>query len=430
MPQTIALDALDFTSLVRAGDLVCWGQASAEPLALTRRLMTQRNRIGGFSAFIGISLAETTDPAHADRVRFTSFCGTGTNRKLAAAGAIDILPIHYSDLPSVLYERVDVLLLQVAEHPQGGRFSLSCASDYVAALASSARVVIAEVNRQAPFTSAEIEVQNIDFVVRTDRPLPEMTKAAPSAVERAIAANVASLVEDGATLQLGLGALPDCVTDLLVDRRDLGLHTGVMGDGAMRLMQSGAITNARKPFDAGLSVTGTLLGSKELFDFAHLNSAIALRPIAVTHALRTLASLPKFTAINSALEVDLSGQMNTEIVGGRYVGAVGGALDFLRGARASQRGLPIVALPSTVEVKGRRRSRIVTRLAGPATIGRADAAIIVTEHGVADLRGLSLAERADKLIGIVDPEFRDELRFFVINGIDKPLEVLPPRRNS
>jgi acyl-CoA hydrolase len=413
MPQTIALDALDFTSLIRAGDLVCWGQAMAEPLSLTRRLMAQRERIGGFSAFIGISLAETTDPAHADHVHFTSFCGTGTNRKLAAAGAMDILPLHYSDLPSVLREKADVLLLQVAEHPHGGRFSLSCASDYVEALVSSARVVIAEVNRQAPFTSAEISIEDIDFIVRTDRPLPEMTKASPSPVERSIAVNVASLVEDGATLQLGLGVLPDCVADLLVDRRDLGLHTGVMGDGAMRLIQSGAITNLRKPFDTNLSVTGTLLGSRELLGFAHMNPAIALRPIASTHALATLAALPKFTAINSALEIDLSGQMNTEIVGGRYVGAVGGALDFLRGARASQGGMPIVALPSTVEVQGQHRSRIVPGLSGPATIGRADAAIVVTEHGIADMRGLSLAERARKLIAIADPEFHDELQYWV-----------------
>lgn len=161
-----------------------------------------------------------------------------------------------------------------------------------------------------------------------------------------------------------------------------------------------------------------------------MNPAIALRPIALTHALATLASLPKFTAINSALEIDLSGQMNTEIVGGRYVGVVGGALDFLRGARASQGGMPIVALPSTVEVQGRRRSRIVPGLAGPATIGRADAAIVVTEHGIADLRGLSLAERARKLIAISDPEFRDELRFWDDTNRGYASEALPHRRGS
>lgn len=409
MASEIELDSLDFSALVRPGELVCWGQASAEPLALTSRLMAQRSRIGAFRAFIGIGLSDTLEPAHADCVAFSSFCGTGTNRRLAGAGALDILPLHYSDLANVLREKVDVLLLQLAEHPQGGLYSLSCASDYVEGLVGSARVVIAEINRQAPFTSAEIAVEDIDVMVRTDRPLPELARAAPSEVERAIAAHVAAMVEDGATLQLGLGALPDSIADLLVDRRDLGFHSGVMGDGAMRLIECGAISNARKSRDPGLSVAGTLLGSRKLLDFAHMNPAIRLRPVEVTHDAATLAALPAFTAINSALEVDLSGQANTEMVGKSYVGAVGGAVDFLRGARASQGGLPIIALPSTVSVKGESRSRIAARLSGPASITRADVAIIVTEYGAVDLRGLSLQERARKLISIAAPQFRDEL---------------------
>lgn len=409
MTRRIALEALDFAEFVRSGDLVCWGQAAAEPLPLTARLMAQRDHVGGFSAFIGIGLGDTPDPAYTDRVRFTSFCGTGTNRKLAAAGALGILPVHYSDLPGVLAGRIDVLLLQVAEHPDGGRFSLSCACDYVETLVRAARVVIAEVNRRAPFTSAEIAAADIDAIVCTDRPLPELGRTAPTPAERAIAAHVAALVPDGATLQFGLGAVPDCAAELLVDRRNLGLHTGVLSDGAMGLMRAGAVTNALKPFCRGVTVAGTLLGSRELLDFAHLNPSIAMKPISVTHALAVLAQLPAFTAINSALEVDLSGQANTETVGERYVGTIGGALDFLRGARASAGGLPIIALPSTVEVKGQRRSRITDRLSGPATIGRADAAIIVTEHGIADLRALTLAERAEALIAIADPAFRDGL---------------------
>lgn len=409
MTQTIELEALDFAAFVRPGDVVCWGQAAAEPLPLTARLMAQRDHVGGFSAFIGIGLGDTPDPAYTDRVRFTSFCGTGTNRRLAAAGALGILPVHYSDLPGVLAPQVDVLLLQLAEHPAGGRFSLSCACDYVETLVGSARVVIAEVNRRAPFTSAEIAAADIDAIVRTDRALPELGRAAPTAAERAIAAHVASLVPDGATLQFGLGAVPDCVADLLLDRSDLGLHTGILSDGAMRLMRAGAVTNARKPDHRGVTVAGTLLGSRELLDFAHLNPAIAMRPIRVTHSLAVLARMPGFTAINSALEVDLSGQANTETVGGRYLGTIGGALDFLRGARASAGGLPIIALPSTAEVKGERRSRIVSRLSGPATTGRADAAIIVTEHGIADLRGLTLDQRAKALTAIADPAFRDSL---------------------
>lgn len=417
MPQLATLEALDFAALVRAGDLVCWGQAAAEPLPLTRLLMAQRERIGRFSAFIGIGLGDTPDPAFTDCVRFQSFCGTGTNRRLAAAGALDILPVHYSDLPGVLSGKVDVLLLQLAEHPDDGRLSLSCASDYVATLAQSARLVVAEINRQAPFTSAEIDRADIDIIVRTDRPLLELTRAEPTPVERAIAAHVAALVEDGATVQFGLGALPDCVGELLADRRGLGLHSGVLGDGAMRLIQQGVITNEHKAIDRGVSVAGTLLGSRALFDFAHLNPAIALKPIAATHALSVLARQPRFTAINSAIEVDLSGQANTEMAGGRYVGAMGGAVDFLRGARASHGGVPIIALPATTIVKGELRSRIVADLSGPATIGRADAGVIVTEYGIADLRGASLTERVEKMIAIADPEFREILRFEARRGL-------------
>lgn len=417
MPQLTTFDTLDFASLVRAGDLVCWGQAAAEPLPLTRLLMAQRARIGQFSAFIGISLGDTPDPAYTDQVRFQSFCGTGTNRKLATAGALDILPVHYSDLPGALSGRVDVLLLQLAEHPDDGRLSLSCASDYVATLAQSARLVVAEVNRQAPFTTAEIDPRDIDIIVRTDRPLLELTRAEPTPAERAIADHVATLVEDGATVQFGLGALPDCVSELLTDRRGLGLHSGVLSDGAMRLIQQGVITNEHKVTDRELSVAGTLLGSRALLDFVHLNPAIALKPIAATHALDVLARQPRFTAINSAIEVDLSGQANTEMAGGRYVGAIGGAVDFLRGARASRGGVPIIALPATTVVKGERRSRIVANLSGPATIGRADAAVIVTEYGIADLRGASLAERLEKMITVADAEFREILRFQARRGL-------------
>ncbi|MDX3806224.1 acetyl-CoA hydrolase/transferase family protein [Bosea thiooxidans] len=408
-PLTTSLEALDFAAIIRPGDSICWGQGCGEPTALTGRLMEQRAQTGGFSAFVGIGLGDAVDPAHADHVRFTSFCGTGTNRKLAAVGALDILPVHYSDLPKTLAGQVDVLLLQLAEHPHDGRLSFSCTSDYVEGLAKIARLVVAEINAQAPFTSALIDANDIDIAIRTDRAPLALARGRPSDVEQAIAANVAALVEDGATLQLGLGALPDSIADLLVDRRDLGLHSGLLGDGAMRLIQSGAVTNAAKPVDRGLSVTGTLLGSLELLDFAHLNSTIEVRPIVETHSLPKLAALPRFTAINSAIEVDLSGQANTEIAGGRYVGAVGGALDFLRGARASQGGVPILALPSSAEVQGKMTSRIVANLSGPATIGRADASIVVTEYGIADLRGLSLADRLQKMIAIAHPNFRETL---------------------
>lgn len=410
MPRIIDVDRLDLSEIVKAGDVVAWGQACAEPLTLTRGLMAARRKIGPIGAFIGISLGATPDPSYADDVRFMSFCGTGTNRRLAGAGKLDILPIHYSDLPAALERRVDVLMLQLAQAPDG-RYSLAAACDYVQDLARTARTVIAEVNRQAPFTDAAIDVSEIDYLVHTDYGPLELEHAEPSDVDRRIAARVADLVEDGATMQFGLGAIPETVAALLGNRRDLGLHTGIMSDAAMELMLSGAITNALKPFDAGKSVTGSLLGSRRLLDFADHNPAISMRPISYTHALSRLAELPRFTAVNSAVEVDLRGQANTEMAGGRYVGAVGGAVDFARGAKNSVGGLPILALPSTAVLRdGSSASRIVCDLSGPATIGQADSGIVVTEHGHADLRGLSLSERVKSLVAIAAPEFRDELR--------------------
>lgn len=408
MPELKDISAINFVDIVRQGDVVCWGQACGEPLALTERLMQQRGDIGSFQAFIGISLSDTPDPAFTDKVDFTSFCGTGNNRRLAKNCQLDILPHHYSDLPGLLTERVDVLLLQLAER-QDGSLSLSSSCDYIQALLPTARTVVAEVNRQAPASDTLVDPADIDLLVRTDYVPAQLARSSASPVEQSIATHVAGLIEDGATLQFGLGGVPEAVAALLKGHKNLGLHTGVMSDCAVDLITSGAIDNSLKPVDHGVSVTGALLGTKKLFDFAHLNPNVALRPVSYTHNLSTLASLPKFTAINSAIEVDFSGQANTEIAAGVYVGAIGGAVDFARGAQHSPGGLPILALPSSVQTKHGKQSRIVVRLNGPAAIGRADVGIVVTEHGVADLRGRSLVERASALMAIADPACRDDL---------------------
>ena len=409
MHQQIEADALNFADFIHPGDVVVWGQACGEPLTLTRNLMAQRHQVGTFNAFIGISLSESANPEYTDRVRFQSFCGTGRNSRLAAAGKLEILPMHYSHLTPVLKRRVDVLMLQVSRHPDGG-YSLGSCCDYVKELVGSARLVIAEVNRQAPVTDARINTGQIDIFVEADYPPAAMMAQAPSPANRRIASNVADLIDDGATVQFGLGATPDCVAELLMDRRHLGLHGGVLSDAGMALMASGAIDNSLKPVDAGLSVTGTLLGTNDLLKFADGNTAIAMRPISHTHDIVTIARLPAFTAINSALEVDLSGQANTESAGGRYLGTIGGSVDFSRGAQASKGGKAILALTATGQLRdGTLFSRIVPRLSGPATIGRADIGIVVTEHGIADLRGQTLDERRRLLIAIADPAFRDVL---------------------
>ncbi|PWC74388.1 acetyl-CoA hydrolase/transferase C-terminal domain-containing protein [Azospirillum sp. TSH64] len=409
MPREITLDALDFTEFVRPGDLVAWGQAAAEPLPLTAALMTQRHRIGGFRAFLGITLTGTADPAHADAVTFSSYCGTGENRRLAAAGLLDPLPCHYSDMAARLPGAVDVLLVQVAEGPHG--FSLSLAHEYLVPLVAAARLVIAEVNGRAPWTGGDgvLPADAIDVMVRTARPVVELPAADAGPVDRAIARRVAALIEDGSTLQMGLGGVPKAILGDLADRRDLGIHSGVIGDEVVDLIERGVVTNARKTVDRGVSVAGMLMGSRRLYQFADRNPAVSLRATAYTHDTGVLESIDRFVAINSAIEVDLTGQINAETVRGVHVGAVGGAVDFLRGAHRSRGGLPIIALPATAGGGDRTVSRIVGHLSGPVSTARSDAGIIVTEHGLADLRGLTLSQRVKRMIDVAAPPFREGL---------------------
>ncbi len=412
MALRLALDELDFVELVRPGDTVTWGQATAEPTLLTQRLMEQRHRVGPFSAFIGISHSPATvDPLNADGVNFLSYCGTGENRRLVEAGLLDIVPAHYSDMAARLPERIDVLLLQLAELEGKPGFSLGLAHEYLVPLIDSARIVVAEVNDRLPWTAGErlVAEEDIDVIVRTSRPVMEISTPAPGPVELAIARRVAELIDDGSTLQVGLGALPKAVLTQLRSHVDIGVHSGVIGDELVDLVEAGVITNARKIVDTGVSVAGLLVGSRRLYEFAHRNSSLAMRSTAYTHNLSVLQRIDRFVAVNSAIEVDLTGQVNAEVARGKYVGAVGGAVDFLRGAHLSKGGLPVIALPSKVGGAGHTIGRIVSRLSGPVSTARSDAGIVVTEHGVADLRGLSRRQRIKRMIELADPDLREAL---------------------
>lgn len=411
MPHLLHLESLDLAGLVQPGDTVMWGQANAEPLPLTQALMAQRHKIGRFRVMLGIANTSTCKPEHADRVDFISYCGAGANRELADAGLLQVLPSHYSELPELITSgalRIDVLMLQLAPANAEGRYSLSIASEYLLPALDSARLVIAEINAQAPWTYADrtLTDDDLDAIVFSDRAPMENAVSPIRESARQIANHIAGLVEDGATLQMGIGAIPDAVLSALAEHRHLGVHSGSLGDGVARLMQSGAITNQRKPIDRGISVGGILMGSSLLHRYAHNNPSLQLRSTRYTHDAHVLASLDKLVAINSAVEVDLTGQVNSECAAGSYIGAVGGLIDFIRGARASRGGLTIIALPSTAGAQ----SRIVTKLSGPVTVARSDAVIVVTEHGVADLRGLTLDQRTRKLLQIAHPDHRTALQ--------------------
>ncbi|QJY31648.1 acetyl-CoA hydrolase/transferase family protein [Diaphorobacter sp. JS3050] len=400
-------------ALIRPGDTLWWGQATAEPLTLTRAVVQHRHALaqgGRLRVFVGIGASDTLQPGLADAIDFFGYAAGGPHRALAQAGVLDILPSHYSHLPGLIRAGVlpaDVVLLQVSPPDAQGRYSLGLVQEYLPAAIERARVVIAEVHPDVPWTHGGLHLQASDFALLIDAEHPplDQSRSAPGPVEQAIARHVAGWVEDGATLQLGIGNLPEAVLAALHGHRDLGLHSGAVGDGIAALAEAGVLTNARKSLDTGVGIGGILMGGERLRRWAHRNPQIELRGTDYTHDPAVLAASHKLTAINAAIEVDLTGQINAEVAAGCYVGAVGGAVDFLRGAARSKGGLPIVALPATAKGK----TRIVAQLSGPVSTPRSDGGLIVTEHGVADLRGQTLSRRVRRLIDIAAPEHRADL---------------------
>jgi acetyl-CoA hydrolase len=306
--------------------------------------------------------------------------------------------------------KVDVALLRVRPHPVSGHVTTGVIADYTQALIAAARCVIAEVDERLPITGQDalVPIGDIDHFVPAYGPEMLLPDPEPTPRDVRIAEIVASFIPDRATVQLGIGALPVAVCRALAGHRGLGIHSGVVPDALVDLVETGAVTNAHKGIDVGVSVTGGLFGSRRLFDFANENPAVAMRAADYTHNIATLARIASLFAVNSAVEVDLTGQANSEVAAGRYVGAVGGQLDFVRGAWASAGGRSIIALPATTP--DGRVSRIVRSLGGnPVTTPRGDADVVITEFGVAELRGCSFSERARRLAAIAHPDFRADL---------------------
>ncbi|PNQ03684.1 acetyl-CoA hydrolase/transferase family protein [Sphingobium sp. SA916] len=397
---------------VRPDSRVAVGHSTAEPTTLLEALVAQRADYAGARLLMHASFSTIVEAGHADCLHLQAFGAIGTQSSLTRAGVLDIVPIHLADVPRLAASGdldVDVVLLSVSPPDSRGRYSLGLVNDYMWAWVRRARVVIAEMNEQMPFTHGGpfLTEGDIGILVPSNRELIELPPASVGDVERRIAEHVAHFVEDGATLQFGVGAVPDAVAASLGAFKNLGIHSGVVPDAVVDLIQAGVVTNALKAIDRGVSVTGAVWGTRRLYDFVHDNPAFHVRPLTYTHAPETLARLDQFLSLNSAIEIDLAGQANLEEAQGRYIGAVGGTLDFVRGARLSQRGRSIVALPSTAA--NGRVSRIVPHLNGPTTIARSDIDTVITEFGSAELRGQPLSERRRRLIAIAHPGFRDEL---------------------
>src|SRR5277367_2510450 len=401
--MTVATDAsgLDLGAYLRSGDHIVWGQACGEPTTLVEALIAQAERIGRLAAFAATSFSGLLDAEAGKRLNLSSMGAIGALRTVAAAGRLGIVPCHVGQVATMIEQGLigcDVAFVQVSAPDSNGDHSFGLINDFVQAAVAKARVVIAEVNERVPFTlgDAVLPAARIDCAVRVARAPVEVLPANIGETDLSIAKIVAGYVGDGAVLQVGIGAVPDAILRLLHDRRDLGVHSGMIGDGLVDLVEAGVVTNARKPIDAGVSITGALIGTERLYRFAHRNPQIGMRRSAYTHSESTLSRLTRLVTINSAIEVDLTGQVNAEQSGGQYLGGTGGQVDHVRAGSRSRGGRSIIALPATA--KNGKLSRIAATLAGPVTTARSEVDVIVTEFGAAELKGQTLAERARRLI--------------------------------
>ncbi|MET8651148.1 acetyl-CoA hydrolase/transferase family protein [Nocardia aurea] len=411
MTTVLEADELDLRTILRPGDRIVIGQACGEPTTLLEALIAQGREIGGLSAFVATSFSGIFTPEATDSFALSSMGAIGTLRSLTKEHRLGIVPCHVSRVGPLIESGAigcDVAFVQVSPADENGEHSFGLISDYVRAAVATARVVVAEVNDQVPFTLGErLAASDIDVAVRVSRPPVQVRAAKVSETDSAIAKFAAAYIEDGSVLQVGVGAVPDAMLRLLHDRVDLGVHSGMIGDGLVDLVEAGVLTNARKKIDRGVSVTGALIGTDRLYRFADRNPSIRMCATGYTHDAGVLAQIERLVTINSAMEVDITGQVNAEQSGSSYLGGTGGQVDFVRAGVRSPGGHSIIGLPATA--KGGTISRITVALSGPVTTARSDVDVIVTEFGAAELAGQTLAERTRRLIAIAHPDFREEL---------------------
>lgn len=334
-------------------------------------------------------------------------------RSAVNEGRADFTPVFLSEIPALFRTSlpIDVALIQVSPPDEHGFCSYGVEVGVTKTAADVAKYVIAEVNPRMPRTLGDsfIHISKINTVVEVDYPLPEVVQSEPSPIHEIIGQHIAELIEDGSTLQTGIGGIPDAVLHFLSDKRHLGIHTELFSDGVIDLVNKGVITNEMKTLHPGKMVAGFVLGTKRLYDFIHDNPIVELHPTEYVNDPFRIAQNDRMISINSALEVDITGQVCADSIGVRLYSGVGGQVDFVRGAARSKGGKPIIALPSTT--KKDTISRIVWQLQPGAgvTTSRNDVHYVVTEYGVAYLHGKTIRERAQALIAIAHPAFREEL---------------------
>lgn len=399
---------LSLADYLSPGDVVLIGQAAAEPEGLVERLIDAARDIDGLTAVCGYALTDAWGKVGPGRPRVLTYSAHGPMRPLARQGLMEVLPCHYSNFERLVTSgpfKPDVLLLQLPPADADGYHSFGTSVDYVALAAQTATVIIAEINENMPSTRSKWRLHHsrITASITTDRPLPTTPAREPSETDHAVARKVASVIPDGASIQLGIGAMATSIAAALHGHRGLRVRSGLVGDWLLGLYAAGAVDPANGP-----SYCGMALGGPNLYDFVGVPGNVEFVPITDLVAATSMARCDPYVAVNSALEVDLLGQVNSEVVDGTYIGAVGSQVDTFRGTRTAPSGLAIVALPAR-NPRG-TASQIVGRVSGPVTSLQSDVDMVITDFGVADLRGTTFAERAERLIAVAAPEHRDDLR--------------------
>jgi 4-hydroxybutyrate CoA-transferase len=409
------MTAQEAVSKIKSGDRVVIGHAVSEPSYVIDAMVANAQAYENVEIvhMVAMGKCEYAKPEMAGHFRHNALFVGGATREAVASGRGDYTPCFFYEIPRLFSTTlpVDVALVTVTPPDENGMCSLGVAVDYTMAAVKQAKLVIAQVNDRMPYTGpySLVSVADIDCFVEHSAPIIELAPPKIGEVERSIGEHCASLIHDGDTLQLGIGAIPDAVLMFLKDKKDLGIHSEMFSDGVVDLANAGVITNRKKNLNPGKFVAAFLMGTQKLYDFVDKNPDLEMRPVDYVNDPVVVAQNDNIVSINSCVQVDLMGQVASESVGLKQISGVGGQVDFVRGAAMSKGGRSIIAMPSTA-AKG-TLSKIVPLLdeGAAVTTSRNDVDYIVTEYGVAHLKGHTLRQRARALIGIAHPDFRAQL---------------------
>ena len=415
--QQKRMSAADAVRVVRNGDTIVVPTAVGEPPALLTALSEQRRdfRDVRVAQILAVRKFGYLDPETVEHVRHEAYFFSGATRAGGKEGWIDYIPAYFSELPALITNDLipaDVVFSLASRMDEHGFFSLSLAADYTMAAIEKAHAVVLEVNPNVPFANGDchIHISQVAALCESEDPILEVGLPKIGPVQEAIGKYVADMIPDGATLQIGYGGIPDAVVMQLTHKHDLGIHTEMVGDGIMTLVEAGVVTNRRKNCHQGKMLATFALGSKKLYQFMHRNPALEMHPVDFTNDPWLAGQNDNLHAINATMQVDFLGQCGSESLGFTPYSGTGGQSDFVRAANRSKGGKSFIVLPSTA--KDDTISRIVPTLA-PGThvsTSKNDVNYVVTEYGVAQLRGKTAKQRCAELIGVAHPDFRGELR--------------------